>query len=251
MDNTQRFTGLAAHYRAGRPTYPASLLTYLSHHKVLHQTDTIADIGAGTGIWSALLASRGHTVYAVEPNDDMRRIARETVRPYPSCHLIKGTAEDTTLAAASIDVVTAAQAFHWFDPAAFRRECLRIGKASVRAILVWNIRDQSAPVHQDSYAIYTAYCPKFKGFHNGLMHDDSRIQTFFGATYDYVTFDNPITYDEETFIQRHLSNSYSLQPTDAGYAAFVTALRALFQRYAQDGVVIMPCHTVAYIGTLR
>lgn len=251
MDNTNRFTGLASHYRSGRPSYPQELLTYLYTPGRITSTDTIADVGAGTGIWSEALLRHGNTVYSIEPNDDMRHMAAQTLQSYPHAHIINGTAEATTLPNHTIDWVTAAQAFHWFDPSAFRQECLRILTASGKAGLIWNIRDQSAPVHQDSYDIYQTYCPKFKGFHNGLMHDDSRIQTFFGGAYTYVTFDNPIVYHEDTFIQRHLSNSYSLRPTDKNYDAFITALRNLFHRYEKQGIVTMPCKTVAYIGSLR
>lgn len=250
MDNTQRFTGLAANYRLGRPTYPPALLDYLYGPGGLTPKSVVADVGAGTGIWSQALLRRGNTVYCIEPNDDMRRTAAATLTAFPNCRLLSGTADQTTLTDQSIDYVTAAQSFHWFDPQAFRRECLRILRPRGRAALIWNIRDQSAPVHQDSYGIYQTYCPSFRGFHNGLMHDDSRIQTFFGGAYTYVTFDNPIVYTEDTFIQRHLSNSYSLRPDDTQYAAFVGALKTLFHTYAVDGRVIMPCRTVAYVGVL-
>lgn len=250
MDNTDRFTGLASVYAAGRPTYAKEFVSYLYNTAGLKTTDIVADIGCGTGKWSAQLLSQGNTVYGVEPNDDMRAQAASLCQKYDAYHLVKGTADATTLADSSIDWVMAAQAFHWFDPLAFRRECLRILKPSGKAALIWNIRDQSAPVHQDSYAIYKAYCPKFKGFHNGLMHDDSRIQTFFGRPYTFVSFDNPLYYTEETFLQRHLSNSYSLRPEDENYDAFLQALRQLFAKYAIDGRVTMPCQTVAYIGNL-
>lgn len=251
MDNTNRFTGLAGHYQSGRPTYPPALLTYLYTTSGLTTDDTVADVGAGTGIWSEALLRHGNTVYSIEPNNDMRRIATDVLRPYNKAHILNGTAEATTLPDHAVSWVMAAQAFHWFDPQAFRQECLRILIPSGKAGLIWNIRDQSARVHQDSYDIYQTYCPKFKGFHNGLMHDDSRIQTFFGGPYTYVSFDNPIVYDEDTFIQRHLSNSYSLRTTDRHYDEFIEALRNLFHRYATAGTVTMPCHTVAYIGSLQ
>lgn len=250
MDNTQRFTGLAVNYRLGRPPYPPALLAYLYGLGGLTPQSVVADVGAGTGIWSQALLQRGNTVYCVEPNDDMRHTAAATLAAFPNCHLLDGTAAQTTLADHSIDYVTTAQAFHWFEPQAFRRECLRILRPQGRAALIWNIRDQSAPVHQDSYAIYQTYCPSFQGFHNGLTHDDSRIQTFFGDAYTYVTFDNPIVYTEDTFIQRHLSNSYSLRPDEPRYEAFIEALKTLFHTYATNGQVIMPCRTVAYIGFL-
>ena len=250
MDNTERFTGLAGAYDAGRPTYAKALVDYLYKKGGLTPTETIADIGCGTGKWSAQFLAQGNRIYGVEPNDDMRQKATSLCAAYTNFHVVKGTADATTLGDNAIDWVMAAQAFHWFDPVAFRRECQRILRPTGKAALIWNIRDQSAPVHQDSYAIYQAYCPTFKGFHNGLMHDDSRIQTFFGGSYDYVSFANPLYYTVDTFLQRHLSNSYSLRPGDAHYDEFIKALRHLFTKHAIDDTVTMPCQTVAYIGSI-
>lgn len=101
----------------------------------------IADVGAGTGISARLLADRGALVYAVEPNAAMRHAAA----PHRRVHAVEGTAERTGLADASLDLVTAFQAYHWFDPESTHREFVRVLKPGGRVALVWNVRDDSDP----------------------------------------------------------------------------------------------------------
>ncbi len=75
----------------------------------------MADIGSGTGIFSHQLLERDLTVFGVEPNDDMRMMAEQSLNLYSRFKSIKATAENTTLKENSVDLVTVAQAFHWFD----------------------------------------------------------------------------------------------------------------------------------------
>lgn len=94
----------------------------------LHLTaeSTVADIGAGTGKWTARLLPLGCRICAVEPNGSMRREAERLLGGEPRLTLLGGSAEHTGLPDASVDCVTAAQAFHWFDRERFRAECRRI-----------------------------------------------------------------------------------------------------------------------------
>src|SRR5688572_11749971 len=113
-DPTGRFTHRADAYVKSRPSYPAGLFDVLRDECGLGPSSVVADLGSGTGIFTRLLLERGATVHAVEPNDDMRGEAERTLASEPRFHSVKGTAEATTLAAGSIHLVTAAQAFHWF-----------------------------------------------------------------------------------------------------------------------------------------
>ena len=84
------------------------------------------------------MLERGWTVYGVEPNDDMRKEAEKRLSAFPRFHSVAGTAERTGLPGASVDLVTAAQSFHWFDAAAFKRECRRILSGGGKVALIWN-----------------------------------------------------------------------------------------------------------------
>ena len=126
MDNRTLFTGKAADYAAARPSYAPALIDILYARHGFSPSSRIADVGAGTGNFSELLVKRGSTVYAVEPNNDMRAYCLRNLNAYPNFYAVAGDAANTGLPAGSVDIVTTAQAFHWFDPVAFRVECVRL-----------------------------------------------------------------------------------------------------------------------------
>lgn len=128
MDNTGKFTGKGAVYAAARPRYAEELLAYLADEAGLAPGALVADVGSGTGIFSEQLLDAGFRVIGVEPNDDMRTQAEHTLGGREGYRSVRGTADATGLPDASIGCVTAAQAFHWFDANAFKRECRRILK---------------------------------------------------------------------------------------------------------------------------
>ncbi|HED53519.1 MAG TPA: class I SAM-dependent methyltransferase [Phycisphaerales bacterium] len=94
---------------------------------------TAADLGAGTGIFSRLLAERGVRVLAIEPNDNMRSAAT----PHTGVHWVSASAEATGLASGSVDLAVAAQAWHWFEPTKTAAEVARILRPGGRLALVW------------------------------------------------------------------------------------------------------------------
>ncbi|MGH2570868.1 MAG: class I SAM-dependent methyltransferase, partial [bacterium] len=110
LDPRGRFTDRAADYVRYRPDYPAAAIDHVLNGLGDPSRLTAADVGAGTGISSRLLAERGTRAVAIEPNAAMRAAAE----PHPRVEWRDGTAEDTRLAAASMDLVLCAQAFHWF-----------------------------------------------------------------------------------------------------------------------------------------
>src|SRR5947209_11872758 len=115
-DSTTRFSDRVDHYVKFRPSYPPELLSFLREAIGLRPGQVIADIGAGTGISSELLLKHANVVHAVEPNPQMRAAAERLLAGYPEFHAHAGTASATGLADASVDVVAAFQAFHWFEP---------------------------------------------------------------------------------------------------------------------------------------
>ncbi len=135
MDPTTRFGARATDYARFRPSYPRALVEAVLDG---FTAPAVADLGAGTGISAWLLAACGARVYAVEPNGPMRA----AIAPGDGVIAIDATAEATTLADASIDVVTAFQAYHWFDPDRVLREVARITRTTARFAAVWNERDR-------------------------------------------------------------------------------------------------------------
>lgn len=250
MDNTEKFTGRHLDYAAARPSYPKEAIDYLCSLYAPPRDFAAADVGSGTGKLSAQLLDAGFTVYGVEPNGDMRRTAESLLGGSGRFRSVDGSDRDTGLAARSVDFVTAAQAFHWFDPRAFRAECLRILRPGGRVFLLWNLREPSPEV-QALADIFRAFCPAFHGFTGGVTEEDPRIPDFFSGRCTRLKFPNPITYpSKDRFLRRCFSGSYSLPESHPDFPAYRQALEAFFDRYARDGLLEQPNNTLVYEGTL-
>ncbi|MDE6642110.1 MAG: class I SAM-dependent methyltransferase [Acetatifactor sp.] len=248
MDYTQNFSGLANDYTIGRPAYSNTLIESLYSQYGFSEESVIADIGSGTGKLAKQLLDRGSFVYCIEPNDDMRKIAIEELGEYKRFRAVDGTAAETKLDEKSVDYITTAQAFHWFDISSFKEECKRVLRNNGSVFLIWNMRDMSSEINQCSFEIYSGYCSDFKGFGGGIQKDDIRIKQFFEDKYEYIEFDNPLFYDKNKFISRSLSGSYSLKNGDENYSEYLDALSDLFEKYSKDNVLTIANKTVAYIG---
>lgn len=177
---------------------------------------------------------------AVEPNDDMRREAEKVLKGFHRFHSVLGTAEHTLLPGASVDLVTAAQAFHWFDAAAFKRECRRILAAEGRIALIWNSRVEDGPIVLEEGNIHRLYCPRFYGFSGGLADLTDRIGEFFDHRFRVFRFPNDLSYTRDQYLRRMMSASYALTEKDEGHSPWLDALNGLFDRFETGGRVTVP-----------
>ena len=138
LDPTGRFSDRADDYRRYRPDYPSAAVDSVLRGLGDPASLTGADVGAGTGISALALAERGVHVIAIEPNAAMRAAAT----PHANIEWRDGTAEATTLAAASADFILCAQAFHWFRAPEALAEFQRVLEPGGRLALLWNNRDR-------------------------------------------------------------------------------------------------------------
>ena len=181
------------------------------------------------------MLERGSTVYGVEPNTDMRRKAEKELCGFKKFFSIAASAENTGLKSGSVDIITSAQAFHWFDTLKFKQECRRILKSRGLVVLTWNTRDENDSVTIKCRDVFSKYCPEFKGFSDGIGQDDKRIEEFFcPCIYEKKTYDNDLMFTKEKFIQRCLSSSYALRQGDADYNEYLSALTRIFDIFS-DG----------------
>ena len=151
------FTPQVAHY-AARPAYPEALLERLIARAGVGPGDGVADLGAGTGIFTAQLAARGLGVIALEPNPAMR--AQAPALPGVTWH--DGRFEATGLADGAVRWVTAAQAFHWADPPRALPELHRVLAPGGALTALWNDRrDDDSPVLAATAAIIRRHAPGF------------------------------------------------------------------------------------------
>lgn len=132
------FGQVAEAYDRGRPTYPADAAAWL----VGREAATVLELGAGTGKLTSQLVALGHDVHATDPDEAMLEILRERV---PGARVSSTSAEEIPLGDRSVDVVVAAQAFHWFDHDKALPEIARVLRPGGHLALVWNQRDERIP----------------------------------------------------------------------------------------------------------
>ncbi|MFT8391674.1 MAG: class I SAM-dependent methyltransferase [Sporolactobacillus sp.] len=248
MKNTEKFSGKAGIYSHYRPNYPEALIDDLINAAGLTNRSSVADVGAGTGIFTRQLAARGLPVAAIEPNEGMRQEAMHLSAPFAAIKFIAAPAEAIPLPDGSVDLITAAQAFHWFDAVAFRKECRRLLKPRGVVALIWNSRDSEAPLTQDCARICQTFCPEFNGFSGG--HMTINFRSFFqNGAFTEKQYAHPLTYTRDQFIGRYLSASYApTHPQEV--AAFRAALAAVFETYAIGDVLPFPNETRLYLGNV-
>ncbi|MDR0251526.1 MAG: class I SAM-dependent methyltransferase [Burkholderiales bacterium] len=251
LNPTQRFSDRVADYVRYRPSYPAELITFLHETCAIPVQAKVADIGSGTGISTKLLLDAGHSVIAVEPNDAMRQAADQWLSGYPGYSSIAAPAEQTTLPDACVDLVVAAQAFHWFDRDWTRREFARILRPGGLVALFWNIRLFDGSDFLRSYETllrtygvdYSAVAERYG--------DDANMQNWFGSGLRHIGhFRYAQKLDFDSLRGRMLSSSYVPQVGHPNHAPIVQALKSLFDATAQQGQVDFEYDTRVYVGAL-
>lgn len=246
--NENKFSGKSDVYGKGRPSYPDELFKYLNREGYINTNTVAADIGSGTGIFSRQLSEYASKVYAVEPNDDMRAAAEKSMTDYGNIISVCGNSDNTGLGNHSVDIVTAAQAFHWFNRQSFKNECMRILKKDGIVILVWNDRDTSSEVISRNFEVNRRYCANFKGSSNGMDFENETFSDFFDGEVKKMEFENNLIYDYETFILRNASSSYAPKKGKENYISYVDELKNIFDACSSNGRLVYPYITRCYIG---
>lgn len=246
---TERFTDRVADYVKYRPGYPVQLMAFLHEACGVAPGARVADIGAGTGISSKMLLDAGHLVVAVEPNAAMREAAEAWLGDHPGFTSVAGTAEATTLANSSVALVTAAQAFHWFEPVTAKREFARILTPGGCVALFWNSRRLSgAPFLEHYEALLQRYGVDYVEVAERYA-DDAHMNQWFGhGRMRHAMFDNVQRLDFDGLLGRLMSSSYAPKAGHPNHQPMLTALRELFDQDACDGVVEFVYDTRVYVG---
>jgi SAM-dependent methyltransferase len=249
-DSTQRFTDRVADYVKFRPSYPRDIVTFLHERCGLKPGARVADIGAGTGISARCFLDAGHPVVAVEPNDAMRAAADAWLGGYDGYSSVAGTAEATTLDDASVELVIAAQAFHWFDPDTARREFARILTPGGLVALFWNSRlIEGTPFLEGYEALLQRYSVDYQAVAERYGDDESMAAWFGDGLLHATRFPNAQQLDFDGLKGRVASSSYAPKAGHPNHEPMLAALRDLFDRTAQDGTVEFVYETRVYTGT--
>ncbi|MDP4193191.1 MAG: class I SAM-dependent methyltransferase [Bacteroidota bacterium] len=248
----ERYSSKVEDYAKYRPDFPSEIINFLYANGTVGNSSVIADIGSGTGRFTRLLLEKGSLIYGIERNKEMRVKAEEMLSKFTNFISISGSAEETGLKSKSIDLITVAQAFHWFN----REKCLiefkRIIKDSGKVFIVWddfigNYNDFS--IEQGKViSEYRAIKPENNGkrFTRAEMIDgffkDNKFKTMFFTHELYEEFDE--------FKGGVLSASFTPKPGEEDYEHFITKLQEVFDSYQQNGRVCMAFRCECYLGEL-
>lgn len=246
--NEQKFTGKAELYEKYRPSYPDELIDFLYSNA---QCENVADIGAGTGKFTRCLLKKPWRVTAVEPNADMRgRLA-----DIDGITIVNAPAESTGLPDNSVGLVTAAQAFHWFDEERFKAECKRILTDNGRLAIIFNERNlENCEISRMRDKICQRYCGAFHTGHVGKRTTEEGSaflkNEYFSETMCF-TAENNVEMDERTFVGDTLSRSYAIGEDNEDFGRFVNALKDAFAKHENGGTVTIKYTAVCYLGRFK
>lgn len=244
---TERFSSRVDAYVAARPRYRREVIDHLTNAVGLTPNWTIADIGSGTGISTQLFLENGNMVYAVEPNGPMRAAAEKWLGPSRNFHSVTGTAESTTLEDKSIDLIVAAQAFHWFKQEAARTEFTRILKPNGYVLLMWNSRKLTGTPFLDAYEdLLLTYGTDYTKIRHSNITNEELSGFFNGGRLKSASLPNHQHLDFEGLRARLLSSSYIPQNNPR----MLDQLRKLFDDHNHKGQVTIEYQTELFLGQL-
>jgi len=245
---TSRFSDRVENYVRYRPGYPREVVELLIRECGLTKSSTVADIASGTGIWTKLLLETGARVFGVEPNADMRQAGDKLLAGSANFISVAGEAEATTLDDHSVDLVTAAQAAHWFDRRQARREFVRILKPGGWLVLIWNERETDATAFLRDYEqLLLTYGTDYADVRHERTTD--AVNEFFDpAPFSQHSYPMAQHFDYAGLEGRLLSSSYAPRPDHPQHAPMLRELRRLFEQHAVDGQVAVSYKTRVFLG---
>lgn len=237
-------------YVASRPDYPAALFAQL--RSSFPPPANVADVGSGTGLLTRDLLRHGYRVVAVEPNEGMRRAGDQLLHDFPDYRSVPGSAESIPLPDASVQLVTAAQAFHWFDLPRARRECQRVLTRGGLVALIWNERVTTDPL-QSALDVVLGRFGGEKWRLLGSQEQRAGVDTFFGHHSESFTCPHDHALDREGLRSLIYSRSYiPARDTPAGVEV-AAAVDELFDRFcpARKNTVLVRYETIMLLGSIQ
>jgi|SRR5215211_212294 len=250
-DPTRRFTRRVDHYVKHRPSYPRAVLELLEAECGLTRSSVVADVGSGTGILSELFLEYGNQVFGIEPNKEMREAGERRLARYPRFTSIAATAEATTLEDASVDLVTAGQAFHWFDPERARTEFARILEPAGWVALIWNRRRKDDTPFLAAYERLLETYKKDRDRAEIWRRGDEMASALFGpGSFEEATLYNEQVVDLDGLKGRLLSISYVPAEGEPGSDEMLRDAEEIFDDHQSGGRVSIEYDTKVYYGQL-
>jgi SAM-dependent methyltransferase len=244
-----RFSSRVENYIRYRPGYPSGVMEMLTSECGLTDKSSVADIGSGTGILSELFLKNANRVFGVEPNRVMREAGERLLKNYANFTSVDGTAEATTLPDRSVDLITAGQAFHWFDRERARPEFARILKPDGWVVIIWNDRQTETSAFLREYEQLLQKCGTDYAAVDHRNVDAAALAAFFAPRpFTFREFANQQVLDFDGVQGRLLSSSYAPEPGQPNHQPMLNALRVIFNKYQTNGRVNFAYATQMYFG---
>ncbi len=237
MNTASRFDNRVENYVKYRPHYPSEMLNLFRDEMNLQKSSVIADIGSGTGISAKLFLENGNKVFGIEPNELMRQASLEYLSNFPDFKVVNGTAENTTLDDKSLDLIVAAQAFHWFDNAKTLNEFRRILRKDGFIALIWNERQLDS---NEFLREYERFLVEHGTDYEKVRHDRIKkesLQDIFKLEFNLTTIENSQTLDFKGLKGRILSSSYMPSEENPRFAEMEKTLKLLFAEHSEKGKI--------------
>jgi SAM-dependent methyltransferase len=232
IQRSRSFGGVADVYERARPSYPIDAVRWLSGESPAR----VLDLGSGTGKLTADLVGLGHEVIAADPSAPMLRRLRDAV---PQAYPMQSDAESIGLVTASVDVVVAGQAFHWFEPDDALPEIARVLRPGGTLALVWNLRDESVPWVRKLSAVIGAED------WTGLVDPVAESDLFHEVEHKRFRFWQPV--DRDGLLGLVRSRSYVATLGEAERGDLLARVGALYDHFGRgaDGM-LLPYVTECY-----
>jgi ubiquinone/menaquinone biosynthesis C-methylase UbiE len=206
----------AADYEAARPSYPIEAIDALIDHAGLGPGWRVCDLAAGTGKLTRLLADTGADVIAVEPVPGMREELEAAV---PGADVRDGVAENIPLDDGSVDLVTIAQAFHWFRFDEAVAEIYRVLAPGGSVAILFNERDERTPWVKTWNDVIEWHSRRIATYQNTDWSSVLGRGGFQDVAYHSVEWLQPMTRD--LIASRVKSVSYIAELDEAGQQEYV------------------------------
>lgn len=248
----ERYSSKTDDYAKYRPNFPNEIVEFLYSNDFINSNSIIADIGSGTGRFTRLLLEKGNKVYGVERNDEMRAKAEQLLSQYSNFISIRGSAEETVLTDNTIDLITAAQAFHWFNKEKCLSEFKRIIKKNGKVLILW---DDFLTNYNNFSIEYGKVLNKYRIVELGQMEKrftrTEMISDFFrNNKYETLSFTHEIYQNFNSIKGGALSASFTPKPDEVNYKPFLLELQEVFEKFQSEGKVLTAFQTICYLGKI-
>jgi ubiquinone/menaquinone biosynthesis C-methylase UbiE len=248
LQPTKRFSNRVENYVRYRPSYPDDIVPFLEANLKLKQEHRVADIGSGTGLFAEILLKKGYNVICIEPNEEMRQAAEKKLRQYAGFTSRNHSAEQTGLRSHSVDLITVAQAFHWIDAVAAKKEFERILKPGGHIVIAYNLRLTNTPFLEGYDELKKRFA--IEANINNRPGKDSLEKFFQPYPMNMASFSNVQHLDFDSLKGQLLSASYIPLPGHPMYDTMISSLVQLFVAFNENGFIKMQYETKLYWSKL-